>query len=65
MSAVSKIEQARRDRGLTRSEVAAKLEMSERQVIRLERGETPVRRVHLLALAEIYGVSPDDLEEAA
>jgi hypothetical protein len=39
--------------------------MSERQVFRLERGVTPVRRVHLLALAEVYGVSPDELEDAA
>ncbi len=64
MSAV-KIKQAREERGLTVSQVAQKLDMSERQMFRLEQGDSPLKRVHLLALAEIYGVSPTDLEDAA
>ena len=61
----TKIKQMREERGLTVSQIAAELDMSERQVFRLEGGETPLRRVHLLALAEVYGVSPAELEDAA
>ena len=64
-SAPTKIERIRIEKGLTRSQVAERLEMSERQIFRLERGVTPIRKVHLLALAEVLGVDPSELLEDA
>lgn len=52
-------------RGLSRQRVASELGLSPRHLKRLETGESPVKRVHLLALAAIYGVPVTDLEEAA
>lgn len=52
-------------RGLSRQRVASELGLSLRHFTRLETGVSPVKRVHLLALAEIYGVPVTDLEEAA
>jgi XRE family aerobic/anaerobic benzoate catabolism transcriptional regulator len=55
------IEQLRKERGLSRAALAARLDMSERHLYRLERGFTPIRRMHLLAVAEALDVSPADL----
>jgi transcriptional regulator with XRE-family HTH domain len=57
------LETTRKRLGLPRAAVAARLGISERQVYRLERGVTRPKRLHLLALAEIYGCSVEDLEE--
>jgi transcriptional regulator with XRE-family HTH domain len=49
----------------TRAQVAAELNMSERHLLRLETGKTPLRRMHALAFAEYYKVNVDDIDEAA
>lgn len=59
------LERIRKEKGYTRAEVAAKLDISERHLYRLERGTTPVRRVYLLSLADLYEVKVADLERAA
>ncbi len=59
----SHLQAVRVERGLSRATVAAQLEMSERQLQRLERGKTTPKRVHLLALAEIYDVPVEILED--
>jgi transcriptional regulator with XRE-family HTH domain len=51
--------------GKTRAKVAADFNMSERHLLRLETGETPLSRFHALAFADYYGVSVDQIDEAA
>jgi transcriptional regulator with XRE-family HTH domain len=55
------LRELREQRGLTRQQVATDLGISERTVIRHEDGTTPLRRVHLLAYADYYGVAVDSL----
>lgn len=50
--------------GKTRAQVAADFDMSERHLLRLESGVTPLRRIHALAFARYYGVAVDDIAEA-
>ncbi len=57
----SKLEALRGARDLSRSKVAADLDISERHLYRLERGETKLRRRWLLAFASYYGVDADSL----
>jgi transcriptional regulator with XRE-family HTH domain len=57
----SRLEAVRRQRGLSRPAVAARLGVSEKTIYRMEKGKTEVKRVHLLALAEVYGVEVEDL----
>jgi transcriptional regulator with XRE-family HTH domain len=49
--------------GKSRAEVARDFEMSERHLLRLEHGETKLRRIHALAFARYYGVPMDDIDE--
>ena len=49
------------ERGFTRRRVATELGVTERQIWRWERGESPVKRLHLLALAGVYGVPVETL----
>ena len=56
----TQLRELRDARGLSRQSVARALEISERTVIRHEDGTTPLRRVHLLAYADLYEV---DLSE--
>ncbi len=49
---------------MSRAKVAAKLGLSERQLFRLERGQTAPKRMHLLALADVYGVPVETLERS-
>lgn len=59
------LEGLRKQKGLSRAAVAAKLDLSERHVYRLERGQTPLKRLHALALAEVYEVDVRVVENAA
>jgi DNA-binding XRE family transcriptional regulator len=52
----------RESKGLTRQKVAHALGLSERTVIRHEDGTTPLRRLHVLAYAEFFGVKPEEVE---
>lgn len=60
-----RLEELRKSKGMTRPQVAAKLDISERHLYRLERGQTPLRRVYVIALADAYGIPVSELEEAA
>lgn len=53
---------AREYTGLSREKVAARIGCSAKTIERWEKGKTPVRRYHLLALAEVYGVDVEELE---
>ena len=55
----------RSNTGMTLAQVAAELELSERQVRRLEDGTTPGKRLHWLALSVVYGVPVAAVEKAA
>lgn len=61
----SHLQAVREARRLSRENVAAKIGMSAKTLERWENGTTEVKRLHLLALAEIYGVSVEELEEVA
>ena len=54
--------QLRERTGKTRARVAAELDMSERHLYRLEKGDSPLRRITALAFAEYYGVPVDEIE---
>ena len=58
----SRLQAVRVERGLSRAKVAARLGMSEKQVERWENGTTPIKEMHLLALASVYQVDVEDLE---
>jgi transcriptional regulator with XRE-family HTH domain len=58
------LRQLRADTGKTRAQVAADLQISERHLLRLEKGDTPLRRRWALAFAAYYGVEVDDIDEA-
>lgn len=62
---MSGLREARDYLGLSREKVAAKVGISSKTLERWEKGETPVKRYQLQQLAEVYGVSVDDLEKAA
>lgn len=57
----TRLQEIRKELGISRSHVARELDISERTVYRLERGVSPVRRVYLTAFAELYGVDVSDL----
>lgn len=63
--AVSRLQAVRSARGLSREKVGARIGYSAKQIERWEKGVTPVKPMHLMALAEVYGVDVTDLEEAA
>jgi len=44
--------------------VAADLGMSERHLLRIESGETPLRRIHAIAFARYYDVPAEEIDEA-
>ncbi len=52
----ARLKELRKSAGLTRSQVAAALDISERTVYRHESGVTPLRRLYVLSLADLYGV---------
>jgi transcriptional regulator with XRE-family HTH domain len=58
------LKELRERSGKSRREVAADFEMSERHLLRLELGQTPLKRIHALAFARYYGVSVEDIDEA-
>jgi transcriptional regulator with XRE-family HTH domain len=62
---VSRLQAIREERKLSRREVATQIGMSEKQLERWETGVTEVKRLHLIALADVYEVSVEDLEEPA
>lgn len=64
-SVSSRLRAVRDERQLSREKVAAKIGSSAKQIERWENGTTPVKRWHLMALAEVYGVSVEELEEPA
>lgn len=51
-----RIRALREDAGLTQSEVAEKLAVSQAAYCRLERGEIEISLTRMLALGELYGV---------
>lgn len=55
------LKELRRLAGKSRAQVAADLDLSERHLYRLEGGQTPLKRMHLIAFADYYGVEPDDI----
>ena len=59
----SHLQAVREKRRLKRPSVAKDLGISTKQLERWENGTTPVKRVHLLALAAIYKVPVEELEE--
>lgn len=59
-----RLESLRKAVGKTRRQVAEDLGISERHLYRLERGQTPLRRVNAYAFADYYGVNVDDIDEA-
>ena len=61
----SHLQTIRETRRLSRAAVATRLGMSAKQLERWEKGKTDVKRMHLLALADIYDVPVEDLEEVA
>jgi len=60
-----RIEELRIKAGKTRREVALDMDISERHLVRLERGHTPLRKHHRMAFARYYGVEPDQVQEDA
>ena len=50
--------------GFSLTTAAAELGLSVRQLQRLERGTTPLRRLHILGMAAVYRVEPDAVEAA-
>jgi len=61
----SHLQTIREARRLSRAGVATRLGMSAKQLERWEKGKTDVKRMHLLALADIYEVPVEELEEVA
>ncbi len=59
----SHLQTIREARRLSRADVATRLGMSAKQLERWEKGKTDVKRMHLLALADIYEVPVEELEE--
>ena len=53
--------EARHRTGLSRKRAAVFLGVTEQTVYRWETGRTQVKRFHLAALADLYGVRPEDL----
>ena len=58
---MSRLEEIRKQQGLSRAAVAARVGMSERHVYRLERGLSPLKRMHALAFAEAFAVDVAEL----
>ncbi len=61
----SHLQTIREARRLSRTDVATRLGMSAKQLERWEKGKTDVKRMHLLALADIYEVPVEELEGVA
>jgi transcriptional regulator with XRE-family HTH domain len=59
----TRLQSARESFGLSREKVAAELDVSARTIYRWEKGTTPVKRVVLYRLAELYHVPVDALLE--
>jgi transcriptional regulator with XRE-family HTH domain len=62
---VSTLKAVRQARGLSREKVAARIGYSAKQLERWEKGTSPVKDMHLLALASVYQVDVSELKEAA
>jgi transcriptional regulator with XRE-family HTH domain len=60
---LTRLEELRKRAGKSRAQVAADIDMSERHLLRLEHGVTPLRRMHALAFARYYDVPVDDIDE--
>lgn len=56
-----RLREARRERGLTQSEVADDLGIARTSLVAIEKGERPVRPDEFVKLARIYGRNLDDL----
>lgn len=59
------ITELREASGRSRARVAADLDMSERHLQRLESGTSPLRRIHVLAFADYFGVKPEEIRTTA
>lgn len=58
-----RLRELRESTGKSRREVASDLHLSERHLIRLEKGETPLKRIHALAFARYYDVPVEVIDE--
>lgn len=56
----ARLRELREHAGLTRAQVASALDISERTVYRHETGVTPLRKLYVSALAQLYGVAADE-----
>ena len=65
MTLGEKLTQARKTAGLTQADVAAKLNVSRQAVSRWESGQSKPSTEKLLALGDLYGISLDQLLNAA
>lgn len=59
------IKELREAKGKHRSQVASDLGMSERHLLRLETGRSPLHKLHRRAFANYYGVDPDTIDDHA
>lgn len=57
------LEEARNAEGLSRAEVAKRLEISERTVYRHERDGGAIKRFILRQYADLYRITPSELDE--
>lgn len=55
------IKQARRDKGLTQSQVAALLHMTQQQYSRFENGVFELNYGQILNLCRLYDITPNDM----
>ena len=56
------IKELRKAKNLSRTRVAADLDMSERHLHRLETGQSPLRRVLAHAFADYYGIPVEKID---
>ena len=57
------LKQARKDKGYTQKEVAAKLRMTQQQYSRFETGKFELNYDQILILCELYEITPNELFE--
>ena len=55
------LKQARKDKGLTQKEVASLLKMTQQQYSRFENGVFQLNYEQILALCEIYEITPNEI----
>ncbi len=55
------LKQARKDKGITQKEVAAKFNMSQQQYSRFENGVFELNYTQIIELCKLYDITPNDL----